>query len=229
METENADGSAGGEWSIELAEFSVVLIARPIDPSILNPDFLHHNEIVDAGRQAEDPRISTPAFSQVSFAGGLTIAAEPERLIFAQSGNGLSHKDIECPEMVKRYVRQFSHIYRAVGINSKGFSRREGKIAEALIDEGTWMSFNDVAPDVQLKAIYRYPGRTISLEFAGPQPHAGDDRGRTGISFQANIHRDITEVNQKARIERLLTIVDSWRSDLSDFRALVARFNPRRS
>ena len=62
---------------IDLIEFSIVLVATSNNPSILNPDFLFHNDIVDVSHQVRDPRISTPAFSQVTFEDGLTVKVQP--------------------------------------------------------------------------------------------------------------------------------------------------------
>ena len=39
---------------VKLVEVSVVLVTNQNDPSILNPDFLRHNKIVDAGLQVRD-------------------------------------------------------------------------------------------------------------------------------------------------------------------------------
>ena len=232
MEKEKTHSNGGNSWDIDLIEFSVVLVAAPIDPSILNPDFLQHNEIVDARWQVQEPRISTPAFSQATFTDGLTVTADPERVIFAQSGNSLSPEDIACPEIAKRYVEQVPHIYRAVGINPKGRRRSDGeaihRVADALIDKGAWMSFKDVTPDVQLKAIYRYPRRTISLDIIEAQSRTGGRGVIPGMLFQANIHHDITETNPQARISALLSIINSWREGLSDFRAIVAKFDLER-
>ncbi len=232
MEQEKMHGNGGNGWNIDLTEFSVVLVAGPIDPSILNPDFLQRNEIVDARWQVQEPRLSTPAFSQATFTGGLTVTADPERIIFAQVGNSLSPEDIACPEIAKRYVERVPHIYRAVGINPKGRRRSDGeavhRVAELLLDKGVWMSFNDITPDIQLKAIYRSARRTISLDIIEAQPRTSGRRGTPGRLFQANVHRDITDTNPQARINTLLSIIDSWRDDLSDFRAIVAKFDLER-
>jgi len=49
----------GRSEGIELIELSIVLVATSNNPSILNPDFLFHNGIVDASHKVKDPRIST--------------------------------------------------------------------------------------------------------------------------------------------------------------------------
>ena len=66
----------------KLIELAVVLVAHSNNPSILNPDFLIHNGIVSDGAEVEQPVISTPAFSQARFKGGVVITADPDRVIF---------------------------------------------------------------------------------------------------------------------------------------------------
>ena len=167
MEQEKTASNGGDDWNVGLTEFSVVLLATSNNPSILNTDFLQYNDIVDASRQVLEPRISTPAFSQVRFKDGLTVTADPDRVIFAQTGDRLATEDIVCPEIAKRYVKTVPHVtYRAVGINPKGFRRSEGKaddkVADALLDEGAWMSFKDIIPEIQLKAVYGYDREQFS-------------------------------------------------------------------
>lgn len=225
--THNGEGE-GGIFS--LTEFSVVLVASPGDPSILNPDFLHHNEIVGTEWQVQEPRISTPAFSQVTYSGGLTVTADPERIIFAQSGNGMLIDEIACPDVAQRYIRAVPHIYRAVGINPKGLRRSVGpaayRVTDALVGKGAWMSFKDATPDIQLKAVYRYAKRTVTVDIMGTESRSDSGGGTSDLLFQANIHRDITETSQQARIDRLLSVIGSWKEDLSDFSTIVAKFGP---
>ena len=222
---EKTASNRGEDWNVDITEFSVVLLATSNNPSILNPDFLQYNDIVDASQQIQEPPISTPAFSQVIFQDGLTVTADPDRVIFAQTRGRLATEDIVCPEIAKRYVKTVPHVtYRAVGINPKGF-RRSGdgapdRVANALTDKGAWLSFKDTIPEIQLKAVYRYSGRTIFLDVIEARREA-DGRQTPGILFQANIHRNITETNPQKRTEGLLSIIDSWKEDLSEFHVLV--------
>ena len=217
---------------INLIEFSVVFVAMSNNPSILNPDFLYHNGIVDASWEVQDPRISTPAYSQVTFDGGLTVKAVPDRIIFEQIEKGkLPVEDIVCPKIAKIYLNKVPHVpYRAVGINLKGFrtlqNKTDEKVADALIEKGEWMSFKDTIPDIQIKAIYSYEKRKISFDINQINKQEKDEKQIPGILFQANIHRDIHETNPIRRVETISSILSSWQDDVSDFNALVAKFNP---
>ncbi len=215
---------------IELVGFSVVLVSSLNNPSIMNPDFLRHNNIVDADRQLQGDPISTPVYAQVSFEGGLTVKAEPNRVIFEQTRNPLTKKTVTCPAMAKRYLETVPHVlYTAVGINPKGYRRSPPEIPEkvttAFRDKGSWMSFKDVCPDIQLRTTYMYEKRTIVLEVAEAKKQVEHGSTIPGILFQANIHRDISATNQQGRIEKMEKILQSWEEDLSDFLALTTKFH----
>ena len=131
----------------QLTEFSIVLVANHIDPSIINPDFLRHNEIIDQGRQTSEQPLSTPVYSR-----------------------------------------------------------------------------KDVLPEVHLKTVYQYQERRIIMEIGRTERQADDGSKSRGFLFQANIHRDVAESSAAANVEKLLSILSEWKSDLADFHELVSKF-----
>ena len=219
MTQDKTRSNGGNESSIEIVEFSVVLVATENNPSILNLDFLRYNEIVDPDWQEQDPPVLNPAFARVSFENGLTVTADRKRVIFEQSGDRLL-----ASEVAKRYFQQVPHVsYSGIGINPKFFLHSTGEhlpIMESVVrDQGVWMSFKDVAPTVQLKLIYRYEARTIFLDVAQIE-QTPDDPTFSGILFQANVHRDVEGSNAQTRNKRIQSILDGWEDDLKDVRQL---------
>lgn len=85
------------------------------------------------------------------------------------------------------------------------------------------MSFKDVVPEGQLKAIYHYTEKTIFLDIAGADV-AEKNQTTSGILFQANIHRELTETDAESRNKHLSSLLDSWDSDLEDFCNLPNKF-----
>ena len=220
-----------GENDLELIELSVVLVADSNNPSIINPDFLQYNRIVDASYEVQDSPISTPAFSRVAYKNGITVTSDPARVLFQQTKE-LTRAKVASPGIAKRYLQCVPHVpYRAIGINPKGFRRILGQepnvIATMLRDKGSWMSFQDVNPDVRLKAIYRYYGRVIFLDVMSTQ-RTENDQKVPGVMFHANVHRDLAETNTPSRIRNLQSILDSWESDLEDFQNLTGKFYEER-
>lgn len=209
-----------------LVELAVVLVARSNNPSILNPDFLRFNGIVSEGWDVAQSPVSTPAFSQVVFKNGVTVTADPGRVIF--TANDSTDENLEPPEIAQRYLQQVPHApYSAVGINPKFFVRLTSDaplIKRVLRNQGSWTPFKDVTPAVNLKLVYAYSGRTILLDVADAKLTEEDGERFSGRLFQANVHRDVTDSNAHSRNEKISAILDGWEDDRKDVCALIQKF-----
>ena len=206
---------------VQISGFSVVVLAEANNPTIINPDFLQYNGIVDRDRQSGSQVISTPAFSQVAFEGGLVVTADPDGVVFDQSGTSLEMADIACLDAARAYVKTVPHVpYRAVGLNPKAYVVREnstqGGVSEGLISRGAWMTFRDTMPTFAMKATYEFHDKRMTLDIS-----EGTVNETSAMIYRSNIHREIAETNQQMRTSSLLSILDSWENDLSDFRELV--------
>ena len=225
--TQNA--AAGQRPDVALIALSVVLVADNVEPSMINPDFLRHNEIVDFDLQTEQPPVSTPVFSQVVFQGGLAVTAQPDRFDFVQRGEALT-EDVVSVDIAKRFLAKVpSPHYRAIGINPTGVRPLNdgsvGGVASALIEGGGWMAFENVSPMVALKAVYSCQDRWITMDVQDSKKRESDGSESSVLLFAANIHRDIGETDQGQRIARMMSILSGWKDDLSDFKDLVAQFD----
>ena len=219
----------GQQHELMLVEISVVLLANSADPSILNPDFLRYREIIDKTLELKAPPIATPMFSRIEFDREIVVSAEPNRFVFEQKVSDLEEDDIAVPDIVERFLGVVSHpIYGAIGINLKGIRKSEGsevlETSNALLDGGAWMAFKDVAPDVQLKAVYSFEKRSITLDVSGVKLEDENGSLHQGLLFQANIHRDLQSEDGVERISEVQAILSGWRNDISDFRRLVDKF-----
>ena len=221
--------AAGSMAHAELVELSVVLVATSNNPSIINPDFLCHNGIIDKDRRLQEDPVATPVFAQVVYEGGLTVRADPERVMFVQSASEEKLTGIVCPTMAEGYVRAVPHVpYRALGINPKLHVALDkvsrARVVNALDGRGSWLSFKDSEPEVQLKAIYRFSGRRITMDVLGAarrRPSGGESRG---LLFQGNVHRELEQTSSQTRVDTLVSIIGEWETDVRDCRALSDKF-----
>ena len=152
-------------------------------------------------------------------------------MIFEQKSDPLNEGNIACVDMAKRYLNTLPHVkYTAIGINPKGYkvvrSGQSNELSAAFVDRGDWMSFNDVKPDFQIKAVYALSDKRIVLDVS--EGSSNDNTDYPLIMLQANIHRDIPDTNQQKRIKVLLDILDSWRTDLLEFTQIVRCFPQRK-
>lgn len=229
---EDATAAGGQGLDVAIINLSVVLIADNVDPSMINPDFLRHNDIVDPGLQTGQSPVSTPVLSQVTFERGLSVVARPDRFEFAQQGQVLA-EDAESPNVARRFLEKIPYPpYKAIGINLTGARLldrgSENGVADALIEGGGWMAFGDVSPAVSLKAVYHCEGRQVTLDVHDAKRRVSDGSESPGLVFAANFHRDISEMSRERRIAKLMSVLSTWKDDLSDFKNLVAKFSPGR-
>ncbi len=225
--TQSTEG--GQQRKLTLVEVSVVLVASPTDPSILNPDFLRHNEIIDKTLELKTPAIATPMFSRIEFDKEIVVSAEPNRFVFEQKVSHLEEGDIAVPNIVKRFLEVVVHPnYSAIGINPKAIRTSRGseefEIANALIEGGSWMAFKDVAPEVQLKAVYNFEKRKIALDIGGIRLEDENGGIHQGLFFQANIHRELQGATGMERIEMAQAVISAYGEDFADFHRLVDKF-----
>ena len=205
---------------IDLVGFSVVVVARSNNPTILNPDFLRHNGIVSSERtlQEDHPPVTTPVFSEVSFDKGLVVRADPERITFAQTGSGLELNDIDCPSIAKGYLRTIPHVpYTALGLNPKAriLNPPFAELSKTLLAEGRWMRFAGVTPRFEIKAVYEMADKRLTLTLQEAQDNT--------LLCEANIHRGLAETNEQMRVNAILSMLDCWQDDLAQFHVALGQ------
>ena len=216
------------DMQIDLFGFSVVVVAEANNPTMLNPDFLRHNDIVGTHWRLSEsrPPLTTPMLSEVTFEGGLIVRADPNRVTFEQQGGALSLEDIACVDMAKSYLKTAPHVpYTAFGVNPRAVVRNSSfsRLSDMLRSNGSEMTFDSIVPRFELKAIYEMEDKRLTLELQEEK----DDHGPFRLCHaHANIHRDIAETNQQMRVNSMLASLDSWRNDLDEFRAVVAQSLP---
>ena len=223
------DEAATGQRSdITLTALSMVLIADNIDPSMINPVFLRNSGIVDSDLQTEQPPISTPVFSQVTFEGGLAAIAQPDRYAFMQQGESL--REVSPARILQRasWRRCRTPPNKAIGTNPTGVKPLDdgsGSVATTLVGEG--MAFRDVSPAAFLKAVHSCEERQITMDVKDAKRREAGGSGARGPLFAVNVRRGVSKMDQGQRIARLMSILSGWKEDLSDFRDLVAKFDMR--
>ena len=213
----------------ELVELSVVLVATSNNPSIVNPDFLVANNIIDGKRQIREDPVTTPMFAQVAYQDGIVVRADPERVMFVQSTSEACLGRVICPDMAKNYACAVAHVpYRAVGINPKlhvGLADADNPgVSSALDDRGSWLSYQDSEPEIQLKAIYSFGLRKVIMDVLGATRRYPDGQQLPGYLFQGNVHRDLEQSSTQKRVDALQSILGNWEDDVQACRALAGKF-----
>jgi len=211
---------------INLTNFSIVVLAQAHNPSILNPDFLKNNKIVDSDFTPKD-FFCTPPIAQVSFNEGISIIAEFERLQFIDIVPERIPYSSPIPEIATRYISVLPHVkYTTAGINFIGHYLFKDKnsaksfIVDKFIKEGTWLSFGDELNNLGLKFVY-FSGKiknTISMDTA-ELIHTKNPV----ILVNANYNLDVKENN----IQEIKSFISDWKILNERFTNFLEKIFPR--
>ena len=210
----------GPACPIQLVEVSVVLVGEANNPTILNPDFLE-NHVLPTPWPLKDSPVCTPVFAQVSYTNGVSVRSEPNRVSFEQNATDSSGTDVLVADLALKYVRAVPHVkYTAVGINPTVIMTVNHDLFELvhLIRSDVNLRHKQILPTVQMKLIYLFPTKRITMEMRNV---VSKSESKKGIRFQGNIHRSDIGGAQHKRIERLEQIIGSCDHDIRDFTALV--------
>ena len=212
---------------IEFVEFSLVIIASEHNPTILNPDFLKINKIVEDEWDwtVIGQPITTPAFSTVTYDSRVVINVEPMKLQITDTSGANIHDNHIC-KIIAKYVNTLLHVkYNALGINFTNIIEFDSDdeatsfLIERFLKDGNWNKDNTQLNNVGFKFSYNLDGGNITLSI---------DRGvrqnnpKPIIICRANFHRDLDVDNVKSikQIEDSLSNIDE---DYKKFEELHAK------
>jgi hypothetical protein len=185
--------------SVRHFEFSVVVVANDHNPTILNPDFLVRQGIVQEGWgwKIMGPAITTPPFATVSDDSGVTVSVESHRLQVIDTSSLGGPQSSKVVDIARRYVEVLPHVrYSAVGINFRSLVEHPDANAflkDHFLKSGIWDS--DVHPlqSAGFKLVYPLDGGRLTFGLDREivtQRFEEESIQVSGILIHANFHRD---------------------------------------
>jgi len=96
---------------------SVVLVAEPHNPAIINPDFLRNKGIVPAEWEPEPDIVCTSAVAHIAYREKLSVLAEPSRCIFEEAASDAPKGKYLVHQCAGEYVKRLNYDYSAIGLN----------------------------------------------------------------------------------------------------------------
>ena len=208
-------------------ELTIVLGASYFDPAHINPDFLRHNEIVDASWQIDPPVIIESGFSLVEYTNGLELTATNDYLKVSQTARTPESAEIVGPDVVSRYlaVAPWTVEYQYIDMDLSGAIRVAGSGFEAHLspfnDLSQRVQFGDITPVIEIRAVYRFPDKSLTMYVF----EVREENAITSLRFNALIHRDIaSDASPEEQKEFIQSTLEKWRQDTLDFNELAGQF-----
>lgn len=175
--------------------FSIVITATDHNPSLINPDFLKLNNIINPKWEWKvlPPALMTPPFARVGYDSGVVIIVEPNKLHISQ--NGFSPNDSHLPEIVSRYIDVLPHIrYNAIGVNFgyvESYANADSYIRKRYLKRGAWDSEINVLNTAGVKFVYEIDGGHLSISVdSGTKNEVTGQTKPTALIVNANYNRE---------------------------------------
>ncbi len=202
--------------------FSVVILASANNPSILNPDFLKSQGIVDSSLTPVNV-VCTPPVSQVTYKENISIVAEFEKLQFTDTLVERIPFKSPITAIATKYVETLPHVqYTSVGLNftdhikCKDRSSSLSILPEKFLKEGPWCTHGDSQPAIGLRFIYNIGDIRAAFTMDTAELNVKGSPAISIIQIAANYHFD------SKNIEEIIEFISNWEKQYEHFSGFIA-------
>lgn len=211
-----------------LLNAAIVVLSEGNNPRLLNPDFLDRNEIVPKAWKVMNVLV-TPPFAQVSYANGLQVFVEENKLQFVCSLPDAFEWMAELPRIAIAYLTVLPHVsYRAVGHNftfkGEGLTAHEAAslLTSEMLKQGPWLSLHGGVTGTVLELQYRSSPMQLNVKIGvGEEAAGGNGKGKPGgIMLSINFHHDFQPDQKEERIAFIDSIKTRYAESREFFKAL---------
>lgn len=216
----------------QILQFSIIVTGGNNNPTVLNPDFLRHNQIVlnEWGWEVVQS-ISTPPFSQVEYNSGVSVTVNTTKIELVDNSVSPTMDETHIIEIAKKYVSVLQHVpYSAIGINFTAAIPTENPskyLKERFIRNGLWDTKDYPINDVGLRFVYPLPKGKITFSIDPgvilSSSGGGDESEKKTIKsivINANFHRNCTN-NYPDIVGEILNHIDCATQDFDQFNTLL--------
>ena len=205
----------------QLRTFSVVVVAKNHNPSLLNPDFLLIRHIVPDGYELAEPPITTPPVAIVKYKQGISITVEMEKLQVIETTAGEFPESPLATDIASKYVHTLPHVrYTGVGINWSGFLRKKDPdlwICNRFLSKGPWRDDPHKLVSSVVRLTYDLGNIRCNLSLASGQIFEEETQIPV-VTVDVNYHHDITAYPGD---DDVVGVINCWKDRLHHFLLLI--------
>ena len=224
--------------TLYLIELSVYLFNPETSPTLINPDFLRFNEIVEPSWRVVRPVIVERDYCRIRYDNGLSITAHDDHIEITQRAvaeqqdstpvTPLTADNILCVGMATRYLDLVNpdSPYGILSIDPQGWMEvPEVKLpflSSPLIEFATQVSFGGRTPVVEARASYTLPDKRVVMYISEDLPQDSGDTFR--LRFSGEFIHSINGETAREQVPVITNLLDNWEQDIRDFDDLAHQF-----
>ena len=198
------------------------MVAQNHNPTILNPDFLKHNDIVPGDWNLKRAPICVEPMAEVFFENDIKINAQLDKVIFFEPiKENKKISKLKIILMAKKYVETLRHVkYTAVGINPIGhiifdtYDSAKGFMSDNFIKSGPWKEYDEQLTNIRLNLSYKFSDVEMNLSINPSAYRIADKESLPVLLLGANFHHTIDGKSYERLIPDTTKIIMNWQSDI---------------
>jgi hypothetical protein len=213
--------------TLNIQEVAIAVVAKDLNPTVLNPDFLKYSDIVPSDWELARPPVYTNRLAQLMFNNGVGIVAQPNQLVLAESIGPKDLKEVQVAEVAHRCIQTLSKVdYQAVGVNSTGFvicdSEAEAHqyLCQNLLAPGAWQQFGEAQMNAGVQLSYTLKRGQLNLG-VNQATLKGPEQTIPAVLFSANFNYPIVGNGQSERLADLQKVIRGWQGNIVTYRQLI--------
>lgn len=215
--------------TLVVQELVIVIAANNHNPTILNPDFLKYSGIARADWELARQPIYTNRVAQVIFTNGISVVAEPNRVMFFEAIDGKAAASVIIPGMAHKYVETLPNIeYQAISHNPRGYAAFDSQqdaaskyIAETLLSPGAWQEVGYEPVRTTLNFAYTLERGQFNLSVNSAALRQQDETTTPIVLFSGNFSYELVGDTGAERLQNLHQAIDNWQGDLETYKDIV--------
>jgi hypothetical protein len=215
--------------TVLVQEQIIAIAAKNHSATILTPEFLKCSGTVPSDWELARQPVCTPQGSQVTFANGINVVAEPQRIMFAEALDNKTAAEMLSPAIACKYVQALPQMEcQAVGINFRGFAVFDSQkdaareyISEKLFSSGEWQQIGIEPMRATINLSYTLEGCVFNLNLNEAVLRQPDGTTSPIIIFGGNFSYDIVGKNEAEKLAAVERAINRWQSDLETYRDII--------
>jgi hypothetical protein len=205
-----------------------IVIAVPVeDPTMLNENFLKQAGIIPIDWQLEREPVYSDRVAQIMFTNGVSIVAQPDRLMFIEIVGDKSLKTLRAGEVAQKYVATLKMAdYRSVGINVRSYAPQNSPdaatayINHELLSAGNWQQYNHRQVRASVNLNYDLGDRQLNLSIDAATIKFPTPLTHPAVVFSGTFSYDPT-ASSGERVAKISAIIGNWQQELNEFNSFI--------
>jgi hypothetical protein len=208
-------------------ELALVIAVKNHDPLMVGEAFLKQTGIIPSEWElAQQPYLSQQA-TQLVFTNGMSIIAEPERVIFSQPLVDKALNSIEVGEIASKYAAILKKAdYQGIGINFRSFipqpshEAAQAHISQHVLAPASWQQVGEAPVRANVHLNFSLSGRQLALSINPAAIQFPEKEPMPVILFGGNFGYQLDPTDKLAQLTQIIT---NWQTDLIEYHQLITQ------